>query len=263
MKGIRRILDSSLAGTAVIGCLSLFLFLALCGTVFFILRPGASATAPTRLPTVPIPTKILQPTDTATPIRYTATTYILPTNTIPPTRFPTEVEATATLLGTVSPEATSVPIKATPSRSCVPGGRPQMAKVVDVIDGDTIAVMLDGLLVKVKYIGIDAPESVSRLEYLGKEARNRNRELIVGRDVLLYKDVSDRDRFDHLLRYVFVDDKFINYELARDMPARWTSRPTLLVPCFSRRRRRASKPLHWGSGRRTLRSRRKFLPAQT
>jgi endonuclease YncB( thermonuclease family) len=88
-----------------------------------------------------------------------------------------------------------------------------VGKVVDVIDGDTIAVLLDGLVVKVKYIGVDAPESVSRLEYLGKEARNRNRELVFGRDVLLYKEVSDRDRFDRLLRYVFVDDKFINYEL--------------------------------------------------
>jgi hypothetical protein len=88
-----------------------------------------------------------------------------------------------------------------------------VGKILDVIDGDTITVLLDGLVVNVRYIGVDAPESVSRLEYLGKEARNRNRELVTGRDVLLYKDVSDRDRFDRLLRYVFVDDKFINYEL--------------------------------------------------
>ncbi len=58
MKGIRRILNSSLAGTAVVGCLSLLLFLGLCGTVFFVLRPGASAAAPTGTATVPIPTKI-------------------------------------------------------------------------------------------------------------------------------------------------------------------------------------------------------------
>ncbi len=157
---------------------------------------------------------MLQSTETATPILHTATVYILPTNTVPPTtNAPIKVEATKTQSGTVSPAATSIPIKATPARSCVPGRQPQVAQVVDVIDGDTIAVLLDGLLVKVKYIGIDAPESISRLEYLGKEARNRNRELVVGRDVLLYKDVSDRDRFDRLLRYVFVDDKFINYEL--------------------------------------------------
>jgi endonuclease YncB( thermonuclease family) len=213
MNAIRRILDSSLAGTAVIGCLSLLLILGLCSTLFLVLRPGALAAAPTKTATIPIPTRILRSTETATPILATSTAYILPTNTIPPTRAPTKIEPTATQSGTVSPEATSIPIKATPARSCVPGGRPQVAKVVDVIDGDTIAVMLDGLLVKVKYIGVDAPESVSRLEYLGKEATNRNRELVTGRDVLLYKDVSDRDRFDRLLRYVFVDDRFINYEL--------------------------------------------------
>ena len=84
---------------------------------------------------------------------------------------------------------------------------------MDVVDGDTITVLLDGLVVRVKYIGVDAPESVSRLEYLGKEAKNRNRELVFGRDVLLYRDETDRDRFDRLLRYVFVEDKFINYEL--------------------------------------------------
>lgn len=213
MNSIRRLLHSSLAGTAVIGCLSLLLVLSLCGTLVVILRPGALAAAPTTTATVPVPTKILQPTETATPILATPTVYILPTNTIPPTKAPTKIESTATLSGAASPAATSIPIKVTPSRSCVPGGQPQMAKVLDVIDGDTISVLLDGLVVKVKYIGVDAPESISRLEYLGKEARSRNRELVFGRDVLLYKDTSDRDRFDHLLRYVFVDDRFINYEL--------------------------------------------------
>lgn len=213
MNTIRRFINSSLAGTAMIGCLSLLLFLSLCGILVLILRPEALAAVPTATATIPIPTKILQPTETATPIQATPTTYLLPTNTPPPTKAPTKIESTATLSGTASPASTSIPIKVTPSRSCVPGGQPRLAKVVDVIDGDTITVLLDGLVVKVKYIGVDAPESVSRLEYLGKEAKNRNREMVTGRDVLLYKDVSDRDRFDRLLRYVFVDDKFINYEL--------------------------------------------------
>jgi endonuclease YncB( thermonuclease family) len=213
MNAIRRFLNSSLVGTAVIGCFSLLIFLSLCGILAVIRRPGVLASAPTATATIPIPTKILRSTQTATPILATPTIFILPTNTIPPTKAQIKVEFTATLLANASPESTSVPIQATPARSCVPSGQPQVGKVVDVIDGDTITAQLDGLVVKVKYIGVDAPESVSRLEYLGKEARNRNRELVVGRDVLLYRDVSDRDRFDRLLRYVFVDDKFINYEL--------------------------------------------------
>jgi endonuclease YncB( thermonuclease family) len=215
MNAIRRLLNSSLAGTAVVGCLALLLFMSLCGVLVVIRRPGGLAAAPTitLTATVPIPTKILQPTETATPILATATIYILPTNTLPPTKTAAKVEIRAIQSGTASAAATSVQIEATPARSCVSAGRPQVAKVVDVIDGDTISVLLNGLVVKVKYIGVDAPESLSRLEYLGKEAKNRNKELVFGRDVLLYKDETDRDRFDRLLRYVFVDDKFINYEL--------------------------------------------------
>ena len=213
MNAIRRLLNSSLAGTAVIGCLSLLLFLSLCGILFVFRRPVGFAAAPTATATVPIPTKFLQTTPTATPITATSTIYVLPTNTVPPTMVSTKVRSTATAPEGASPAATSIPIEVTPAKSCVPSRRPQVAKVVDVIDGDTISVELNGLVVKVKYIGVDAPETVSRLEYLGKEAKNRNRELVFGRDVLLYRDESDRDRFDQLLRYVFVDDRFINYEL--------------------------------------------------
>ncbi len=216
MNAIRRLLNSSLAGTAVIGCLSLLLFLSLCG-ILAVVRSGPAAlfAAPTGTftATVPLPAILMQPSETATPVLATSTSYLLPTNTVPPSRTPIEFNSTATFSGTTSPEATSIPIEITPAKSCVSSGHPQVAKVIDVIDGDTITVTLDGLTVKVKYIGIDAPESVSRSEYLGKEAKNRNRELVFGRDVLLYKSLTDRDRFDRLLRYVFVDDKFINYEL--------------------------------------------------
>jgi len=227
MNAIRRLLNSSLAGTALIGCLSLLLFLSLCG-ILAVARGGLgllAAPIPTRTVTVPIPTTILDLTETPTPVLATPTTYILPTNTIPPTMAALQVKSTAANAGTPSPEATSIPIEITPAKSCVSSGRPQLAKVVDVIDGDTIAVQLNGLVVKVKYIGIDAPESISRLEYLGREAKDRNRELVFGRDVLLYKDETDRDRFDQLLRYVFFDDRFINYELVSQGYARAMDEP--------------------------------------
>ena len=213
MNAISRLLNSSLAGTATIGCLSLLLFLSLCSILLGILRPGLMPSTPPATAANPLPTRFLQPLTTATQIPATSTSYLLPTNTVPPTKVPAIVESAADESGTPSPAATSIPIKITPARSCVPNHPPQPAKVVDIIDGDTIAVLLDGLVVKVKYIGVDAPESVSRLEYLGKEAKNRNREMVFGRDVLLYRDESDRDRFDRLLRYVFVDDRFINDEL--------------------------------------------------
>jgi endonuclease YncB( thermonuclease family) len=220
-------MNSSLAGTAIIGCLSLLLFVSLLS--MFLTRGGlggftASSTA-SAMATVLLPTRSLDPAETATPVLATSTTYMLPTNTLPVTKAQIEVRSTVTSPGAASPAATSIPIEITPAKSCVSSGQPQVAKVVNVIDGDTIAVQLDGLVVKVKYIGIDAPESISRLEYLGKQAKNRNRELVTGRDVLLYRDETDRDRFDQLLRYVFVDDRFINYEMISQGYARALDAP--------------------------------------
>lgn len=211
MNAIKRFWNSSLAVTMLMGCLSLFLLVSLCGILAIINRP--LALVPTANEIVPKrnPAKTIQATETATGISPTPTLWILPTNTLPPTK----------RVGTIPSFSVTESIVSTPSAvqahaksitSCVTGSA-QTGKVLEVIDGDTIRVLLDGLVVKVKYIGIDAPESVSRLEHLGKEAKMRNRELVSGRDVLLYKDTSDKDRFDRLLRYVLVDDRFINYDL--------------------------------------------------
>lgn len=211
MNAISKFWNSSIAGIALLGCLSLLIFLSLCIILAGMYRPTLQAPAPTQTATHPVSTESMFPSGTAEnlpaaveSIQPTSTSFLLPTATLP---------VTATMTATASPYPTSRQSDATPGTSCVPGNQPQVARVVDVIDGDTISVFLDGLVVKVRYIGIDAPESVSRLQYLGKEAKARNRELVSGREVLLYKDVSDRDRFDRLLRYVFIEDKFINYEL--------------------------------------------------
>ena len=39
---------------------------------------------------------------------------------------------------------------------------------------------------------------------------SRNKELVMGKDITLVKDVSETDRYDRLLRYVFVDGVFFN-----------------------------------------------------
>lgn len=77
--------------------------------------------------------------------------------------------------------------------------------VTKVIDGDTIEV--NGAL-KVRYIGIDAPESVDprrMVECFGKEASLENKKLVEGRQVRLEKDVSETDKFGRLLRYVYAN----------------------------------------------------------
>jgi len=92
------------------------------------------------------------------------------------------------------------------------------ATVVRVIDGDTIEVDIIGMRFKVRYIGIDTPELDDKqpeFRALAQEATRLNRELIEGKVVRLEKDVSGTDDFGRLLRYVYVDDIFVNAELVR------------------------------------------------
>lgn len=84
------------------------------------------------------------------------------------------------------------------------------AQVRRVIDGDTIDVYLDGEVQRVRYIGVNTPETD---EPCYSEATEANRDLVGGETVLLVKDTSETDRFDRLLRYVYVGDTFVNAEL--------------------------------------------------
>ena len=92
-----------------------------------------------------------------------------------------------------------------------------IATVVSVVDGDTIRVEIDGVNETVRYIGIDTPEPYRDGEpaCYSKEATDKNRELVQGREVRLETDVENRDRFDRLLRYVYVDDVLVNDVLLR------------------------------------------------
>ena len=89
---------------------------------------------------------------------------------------------------------------------------PDTARVTRVIDGDTITIA-GGY--KVRYIGIDTPEVYPRVEAFGIEAWQANRELVEGKEVRLERDVTETDRYGRLLRYVYVDDIFVNAELVR------------------------------------------------
>ena len=99
-----------------------------------------------------------------------------------------------------------------------PVGETRKAAVVRVIDGDTIEVNIEGEIFSVRYIGIDTPETVHPTrgeEPCGKEASDKNRELVEGNVVELEKDVSETDKYGRLLRYVYVGDIFVNAELVR------------------------------------------------
>ena len=78
------------------------------------------------------------------------------------------------------------------------------AVVMEVVDGDTIEVQLEGKRETVRYYGIDTPE---RQEPCYEEAKKRNEEL-AGRHVLLVADARDRDSGGRLLRYIFTLDGY-------------------------------------------------------
>jgi micrococcal nuclease len=93
------------------------------------------------------------------------------------------------------------------------------ARVAYVVDGDSIAVDIDGQRYAVRYIGVDTPElrdpENGRPQPFAQEAKAINERLVEGRVVRLERDVSERDRYGRLLRYVWVDGRMINAELVR------------------------------------------------
>lgn len=104
-----------------------------------------------------------------------------------------------------------------PTPFVLPGLTP--ARVTRVVDGDTIRVEIDGEEFRVRYIGIDTPETVDPrrpVGCLGKEASERNRQLVDGKVVGLEKDVSEMDSFGRLLRYVWIADEMVNATLVKE-----------------------------------------------
>jgi micrococcal nuclease len=88
-----------------------------------------------------------------------------------------------------------------------------------VVDGDTIKVRLEGEEYTLRYIGIDAPETVHPdrpVEPMGPEAAAANASLVEGQSVFLERDLRQADRYGRLLRYVYLPDgTMVNEELVR------------------------------------------------
>lgn len=85
-----------------------------------------------------------------------------------------------------------------------------------VVDGDTVELDTGE---KVRYIGINTPESVDprrEVECFGKEASEFNKKLVEGKTVRLERDISDWDKYGRLLRFVYLEDgTLVNEVLVR------------------------------------------------
>jgi micrococcal nuclease len=96
-------------------------------------------------------------------------------------------------------------------------GGPESARVERVVDGDTI-VLAGGE--RVRYIGVDTPESVkpgTPVQCFAKAAGHANQRMVEGEAVRLRFDAERRDRYGRLLAYVYRarDGLFVNAELVR------------------------------------------------
>jgi micrococcal nuclease len=107
------------------------------------------------------------------------------------------------------------------------GGGASVARVERVVDGDTI-VLAGGE--RVRYIGVDTPESVkpgTPVQCFAERASAFNERLVEGERVRLRYDAEHYDRYGRTLAYVYRlrDGLFVNAELVRRGYAR-----TLTIP---------------------------------
>tara|TARA_S200000501_G_scaffold296545_1_gene282696 strand:+ start:378 stop:827 length:450 start_codon:yes stop_codon:yes gene_type:complete len=85
------------------------------------------------------------------------------------------------------------------------------AKVISVIDGDTIHVINQSLKITVRLSGIDTPELK---QMYGNEAKDILSEKILNKIVTI-KGIS-KDRYGRLIGDIFLNDRWINYELINE-----------------------------------------------
>jgi len=98
-------------------------------------------------------------------------------------------------------------------------------KVKKVVDGDTFTLE-NGQAIRM--IGMDTPETVhpsKPVQCFGREASQKTKELLEGKVVKLEKDISETDRYNRLLRYVYVGDLFVNEYLVSEGYAKSSSYP--------------------------------------
>jgi micrococcal nuclease len=106
------------------------------------------------------------------------------------------------------------------------------AVVLEVVDGDTIVVEVDGAEERVRLVGIDTPETKhprKPVECFGPEASEFTASLLPpGTPVLIERDLVGRDDYGRLLGYVHVPaaDLFVNREIVR----RGYARPMTIEP---------------------------------
>lgn len=131
---------------------------------------------------------------------------------------------------------TSTPVSLTPSistptlllaapgagLSCIPANSAAPARVMDIIDGNTVRVLMNDLVYVVRYLGVETPRDTQN----SREAYLKNSALVFQKNVTLIADEVDKDPDGRLLRYVLVGDMSVNLQLLQEGLARVADSPS-------------------------------------
>jgi len=164
------------------------------------------------------------PTPTKTPIRTPTSLAKTPVETTPtPMETPTkkQVKPIITLIAPSPTPLTTVPIVIhTPTPFTFEFGKKYQAKVVRVIDGDTIDVLIDKIY-RIRLLGVDCPETtaeknkpyeydaITDLQYLaewGQKAKEFTRKMLLGKAVYIEFDelAGLKGYYGRYLAYVYL-----------------------------------------------------------
>lgn len=108
------------------------------------------------------------------------------------------------------------------SSQTVQQNQPGLYEVLQVYDGDTILVDMNGTKEEIRFIGVDTPETRDPrkpVQCFGKTASAYTNELIGQNRVRLEADPlnTNRDRYNRLLRYVYLPDgTLVNLKIVQD-----------------------------------------------
>ena len=94
--------------------------------------------------------------------------------------------------------------------------------VARVVDGDTAVIRVNGSDRRVRFLGVDTPETVhpkKGVQPYGKEASNFSKDTLTGRQVWLEYDKNPTDRYDRHLAYIWLKKpaKINDDSIRRDM----------------------------------------------
>ncbi len=103
----------------------------------------------------------------------------------------------------------------TPNESSGAAAQFTSGTVVNVVDGVTIDVDVEGTVSRVRYMGLAVPsgDPAPGGQSVAGRALEFNQFLVGGKSVQLERGVPDTDESGHLLRYVYVDGEMVNLAL--------------------------------------------------